>query len=237
MNGRGPIAPYESEKADLGAEVLRCRRLSGAQTFHAQGYLFGWFLYYVLYPLVILPYIAAMTICLPVYLFAKLFGHSFEAMLDTIAMPILGGAFLILYAMTYWFTFIRPRADYFVLHENGLRIRSGFKRLDSPFKSIQGIFVGRAPSKLEGALRRIVDVLKPSQAEWLNQLDGTAVSLVLVDGTTRLFKALLTCFEPSDLERLFNELVKRNPRFGDNETAQSFTAEPFAAADRPRDTR
>jgi hypothetical protein len=92
----------------------------------------------------------------------------------------------------------------------------GFKRLQSPLEAVQGIFVGRAPSKIERGLMKLVGVLKPGQVNWLCELAGTALTVVMKDGT-HVFKALLTRFDPLDLEKLSQELVKRNPRFGAND--------------------
>jgi hypothetical protein len=134
--------------------------------------------------------------------------------IKTLPGPEFGFVFTLLYLAICWFAYIWPRADHFVLHERGIRIRSGFKRLQCPFVAIQGIFVGRAPSTIEEGLSKVLGLLKPGQAAWLNQLNGTAITVVLCDGTAHVFKALLTRFEPADLEKLFQVLVNCNPRFG-----------------------
>ena len=45
------------------------------------------------------------------------------------------------------------------------------------------------------------------------------------------FNGLLTCFEPADLERLFGELVERNPRLGDDRGTSPSPAETGGTAD------
>lgn len=227
MNENQPNPANLADLPDLGPMVVSCRRLSGARTLRAQGFLFGWLLYYVLYPLVVLPYLALMTTMLPFLAF----GYSVEAMVG----PAFAVVFVYFYMVFCWFAYVWPHRNHLVLHEKGLRIRLGFKRLHTLFESIQGVFVGRAPSKVESGLRAVVGLLKPGQADWLNQVNTTAITVVLNDGSARIFKGILTCFEPADLERLFHELVERNPRLGDDRTIRSASAEQGAPTDGGRD--
>jgi hypothetical protein len=209
MNDTKPSPQSPIQQLDLGPEVVHCRRLSGPQTLRAQGFAFGWLAYYVLFPLFGLTTIALVSMIMP---FLAL-GYSVE----TIPGPAAGIGFALVYLLVFWLVFLVPRADHFVLHEKGIRIRLGFKRMQSPLEAVQGIFVGRAPSKIERGLMKVVGVLKPSQATWFSELAGTALTVVMKDGTTHVFKTLLTCFEPLDLEKLSQELVQRNPRFGAND--------------------
>src|SRR4051812_6729983 len=99
---------------DLGAEVVNCRRLPGGRWLRASGFVFGWLMYYVLYPTVMLPYVAMMTATLPFFAL----GYSVEGMLG----PAYGVLFLALYQLFCWYVYVYPRGDHLVLHEKGLRL-------------------------------------------------------------------------------------------------------------------
>jgi hypothetical protein len=173
-------------------------------------------LYYALFPLVILPYLALMT---GIIAFVAL-GFSIETMVINWAFWATTG---LLYLFLCWAFYIWPRGDPFVLHEKGFRIRLLWRRLQTSMEAISAVFVGRALSRAEKSLRNVLGVLKPGQANWMSQLDGTALTVVLRDGTVRVFGALLTRFKREDLELLFLELVRRYPRFGANESPDHVT--------------
>ena len=118
MNDSPPSRPNASKLVDLGPEVVRCRRLSGGRTLRAQGFLFGRLLYYVLFPLLILPYLAFMATMLLFFLL----GHSIETMMG---LPY-GIVFAVLWLLLCGLNHLWPLRDYFVLHEKGIRIRVGF---------------------------------------------------------------------------------------------------------------
>src|SRR5262249_30871978 len=134
-----------SQAVDLGVELRRCRPLSGARTLQAQGYALWWPLFYIVYPLIILPYLAFMGAVLP---FLAL-GYSFEEMFSLPSFAVLFACF---YAALCWWGFILPRYDHLAVHERGLRVKLGFKRREIPFDSIEGIYTGRPTTELEERL-------------------------------------------------------------------------------------
>lgn len=152
-----------------------------------------------------LPYMALMATMMIFYIA----GFSIEEMIN----PAFGVVLVVVYLGHVWFTYVWPRDDSFALYEKGVRIRTGFKRLAAPFDTIKGILTGRKPSTPEQVLRLMVGTVSPTEAEWLNRLDASALAFVMKDGKTRVFKTILTRFEPADLEKLFAELLSRNPQF------------------------
>lgn len=205
-------ASHPAHDPELGRVVGSCCRLSGPQELRARGQRFGWLIYWVLYPLAIFPYLALINIALLVAVLAKVLGYSFEFAFQAIGIEILGGAFLLIYSIICWFAYVWPRRDYMVLHEKGMRIRVGFNRLYTSFEAVQGMFVGRASSVAEQGLTQVIGLLKPGEDDYFTWLGSTAVTIVFVDGRTQVFRALLTRFEPADLENFVREMVARNPR-------------------------
>jgi hypothetical protein len=118
------------------------------------------------------------------------------------------------YLAFFYLAYVRPLGDHLALHEKGMRVRLGFRRLAVPFGSMERLYLGRVPSTVEAGLRRALSLLKPDQAARIASLDGTALTVVTAGGRAHVFKALLTLFEPADLERFFLEVVGRNPRLG-----------------------
>jgi hypothetical protein len=114
MNDNEQRSGNTVQQTDLGPEVCRCRRLSGARTLRSQGFLFGWLLYYLLYPVVIIPWIAFMTILFPLGLLGQLLGHSLETMArhGRSSLAGVGTLVVVLYLVFCWFTYVWPRGDY-----------------------------------------------------------------------------------------------------------------------------
>lgn len=192
----------------LGSEVFNCRRLPVATSLRAQGFLFAWLLYYVFLPFAILPYLSAMTV---------LFGFFLCGFaLDEIPRSTFLVVFLVLYITLLACQLILPRYDHLALHNRGFCIRKGFKRRTILFDSIDHMFAGRIPSKAELAIRSGLGVIRPSQARWMNEWDGTALTVVSKDGQVHVFKGVLVRFEPDDLQRFFDEFIERNPHLGEN---------------------
>jgi hypothetical protein len=79
---------------------------------------------------------------------------------------------------------------------------------------MERLYLGRVPSAVEADLRTALSPLKPGHAAWIASMDSTALTVVTADGRSHVFKALLSRFEPEDLERFFLEVVGRNPRLG-----------------------
>lgn len=212
MSDNTPTFAASRQQLNLGPEVCRCRRLSAARALRSQGFALGWFIGCVLYPFVLLPVIALI----PTMMVFFILGYSVEEMVG--ALAALGLVFFCFYLLSCWVVFAWPRSDYLVLHEQGLRVCLGFQRLQSPFAAIARVFIGGARPQLEAGVKTGAALGKPQ--DWRQSLAGSALTLVMKDGKIHVFKALLTQFEAADLEKFFQEFLKRNPHLAADEDEQ-----------------
>jgi len=169
----------------------------------AQGYRFPWLLYYVLLPLI---YIPALSAILAGFLISIFHGNVNET-----PRGIALGLLVFFYALLFWFAYIFPRGDYCVLHERGIRIRVWLKRRILPFSLIASFNVGRVPSKAEIIHRKFTRVLNPEMLPWMEELDGTALTILTTDGKIHVFRTFFTRFNFADLQTLFDEWIRLNP--------------------------
>jgi hypothetical protein len=200
-----PAIPADPQ---LGNAIISCRRLGGSRTMQAQGFMFGWLLHYILFPLICMPYMALMTAMMSMFLLGY---HQIEDMAKSMVLPLFVGFYYVLFM---WLGYFRPRGDHLILFEKGIKARIRFQYLVLPFDSIQSIWQGRIPSRIERALRGFLSIFKPGQVNWLRWTDDTALTIYLKDGTEHQLKTVATYFEGQDLERFFQELLVRNPHLG-----------------------
>ncbi len=183
------------------------RRLSGAamRLAKAQGFRLWWLLYYILGPIIFLPFLAGMASGVSIL---GLKANPPEARIVFLA------TFCALYALIFWYIYILPCGDRLALHEGGLHIRLSLKQRRIPLAVIESIFVGRTISKSEAGLRQSTGYFIRNWPNGHKKLDRTAMTVRTHDGSVHTFKVLLTRFESADIEELLMELVKRNPRLG-----------------------
>jgi len=120
---------------------------------------------------------------------------------------------VIVYFLLIWHVYFFPRGDHLILHEHGLSIRYGFKRRQFPFAAIQAIYVGRPVSAVRQKINSINRIFHPGIARLADYCSERSLTIALRDGSQHVFKAILTRFEPADMEKLFAELIAHTPNF------------------------
>jgi hypothetical protein len=105
--GSQSSSPFQPGEVDpnLGAELMRCRRLPGAHVLRAQGFAMWWPLYYILGPFLMLPYVAFMT--------TLVFVLGFAYLIADVDISIFEFVFVCTYLVFLWLCYIVPRV---VLH-------------------------------------------------------------------------------------------------------------------------
>jgi len=200
----------------LGEEIFRARLLSGAQTSEAEG--FGWFFHYMLLPLVAFPANCFLILLVLLSPFALLRSEPLPEHVRPLALGILIGAAIVIYAIQFWYVYILPRKDCFRLCERGLQIRIGLRRADILFDDLKMIFHGRTLSRTEQKLCTVNRIFNPGIHAITAKSVDQSLTFVYTNGETRVFKGLLARFEPEDMTTLSEELIARHPRFGETPT-------------------
>ncbi|MCI0455753.1 MAG: hypothetical protein L0Z62_02070 [Gemmataceae bacterium] len=107
-----------------------------------------------------------------------------------------------------WLVFVRPRRDCIVLHERGLRIRLGWKRLAVPFDQLAELRSGREGGSVEQALTAVLRVFRPGTMSHLESLNETALTLTLTNGKVHVFKTFFLAFDPEDAADFFERVAQ-----------------------------
>jgi hypothetical protein len=81
------------------------------------------------------------------------------------------------------------------------------------FEGMAAIYIGRTFSPRESRLVKVNRIFNPSVAQLAEHFAAQSLTIEMTDGRKHVFKVLMTRFEPEDIQRLFEELVKRQPRF------------------------
>jgi hypothetical protein len=190
---------------DLGPKVMSCRRLSGRRTIQARSVSRwnSWLEYYV-----ITPFSCLIIPLITLGFFLKIVGDSG---FDTLPRPAILAIVLSAAGVICWFAYVWPRYDYFVLHEDGLRIRIGFKRLHARFESIANVYNTIPESLIEAEYDRLGRYYEPETylTDLPARMDATSIAVELTDGRTRVFR-VLTRFESSDVARLLVAIRQRH---------------------------
>lgn len=193
-----PDSPSHGRWPELGAEVVSCRRLKGTRSLAARGIapFNAWLEFYFITPV--------SCLFLPVLALGFTLVFVGESGLDTLGRPALVTIVLLVAGVLCWFAYFWPRYDYFVLYENGLRIRIGFKRLDTRLESITRLWGTMPDSLIEAEYERLGRYYNREPAIEERSVcpqDAGYLCVQLANGRTRKFPVLAR-FEPEDVARL-----------------------------------
>jgi hypothetical protein len=192
--------PVHAKDDAFGPVLRRCRPRSAVDWMMAQG--FNWLYCYILLPVIVIPFFAFLVPAMVLhFLFPDLDAES--------SRPILFGSFIGCYLLLAWLVYVQPRNDYLVLHEDGFRIGIMFKQRTVAFANLAELRLGRSITAPETVIRQLANIKKPHTSAWLAELDRTALTIVMKDGTTSVFKTFMLRFDPVDTVE-FLEHVAQN---------------------------
>lgn len=185
-----------TQHTELGREIVRARRLSGAESAALQLPL-GKLLYYVLIPLFFAPFLAFMGGGL---LPLALIRVGWVAAGSPAAMAAFAAGAIPVYMLCLWQLYCLPRRDQFIVHERGLRIRVGLRCHALRYEQITKLMLGRQMPGWERALTSINRVANPGVAELAARVSGQALTLRLANGRRLVLRHVLAKFVAEDLE-------------------------------------
>lgn len=211
-----PAAEYGAmADAELGPIVLRGRPL---QTMRCQAAAMGCgilraYVILGLSPILVATVVGGLVLVL-IYMIWIQYHPDPVDMAQEVKAAVFAFCFVPVYVAMIWLGYFQPRGDHLVLHEEGFRLKIGFKGRRVLFRELRAITLGLDFDAVMSDLAQT----RPGHPAALRKLTseedlaGPEMNLHYLDGSKTVINGFLYRFEPEDLRAFLDFLAERHPR-------------------------